>query len=88
MGVQHLASIAIVRHIAGRQHPRHILLANLTIRQMDVTGQTIAARTRTRKTGNHMVNAGLRHFLRGLDGGADRAFGFLHGINLAKPHTT
>ena len=33
-----------------------------------------------------MIDPHIRHLLRGLNGGADRAFGFIHHRDFAKAH--
>jgi len=84
--VQHLAAVAIVGHVAGGQHAGHVLFADLFGQDLDLAGKAIAARLRARKAGDDVIDPHIRHLLRRLHRGADRAFGFGHRVDLAKAH--
>ena len=84
LGVQHLAALAIFRHVAARQHPRHVLLRDRLPLQLDRGVEPIAARLPARETGDDVIDADASHFLCGLKRGADRALGLAHGANFTK----
>ena len=84
--VQHLAAVADIGHVTGRQNARHILFGDDGILQIPFPGQTIAARLGPREADDHMIDPHIRHLLRRLNGGPDRAFGFIHHRDFAKAH--
>jgi hypothetical protein len=86
LGVQHLAPMADIGHIAGREDRGDVAVLHRPGLQRDLAIQPVAARPRARKRHDHVVDAGLRHLLRALHGGADRALGLLHGVDLAEFH--
>ena len=77
--VQHLASRAIFRHLAGGQHTGDFILGDFLPFEFDRSVQPIRARQSAGETGNHVIDPNLGHLLRRLNGGADGALGFLHG---------
>jgi hypothetical protein len=70
----------IIGHVAGRQHARHVLFGHdrMACKIPFAPAKPVAARLRPRETGDGMIDPHIRHFLRGLHGGADRALGFVH----------
>ncbi len=86
LGMQHLATFAVIGHLAGGQHPADILLVDRGAFDVDLSGQAVGPRPCPRETGNDMVDADIGHLLRGLHGRADRALGLLHAFDFAEAH--
>lgn len=87
LGMQHFAPRAEIGHVTCRHDPADVLFGHLAAAKRDFTGKAVAARIGTGKACDHMIDADIGHLLRGLNSGADRAFGFLHGVDLAKADT-
>ena len=86
LGVQNLAPVADIRHVAGREHRSDVAILHRPRLERDLPVEPVAARARARQRHDDMVDAGLRHLLRALHGGADRALGLLHRVDLAEFH--
>ena len=84
--MQDLTSLAVVGNIAGGQDPGDVALGHGGVLQFDLARQPVGARLRPREGGDDVIDARVGHFLRRLHGGADRAFGFLHRVDLAEAH--
>ncbi len=84
MSVQNLPVFAIVGHIASGQHPADIALADRAAIDLDLTIKAIGPRPCAAERNDGVINPKVGHLLRGRNGGADCAFGFLHGIDFAE----
>ncbi len=85
--MQNLAPFAQIRQITTGQGAGHIIILHSLVLNNRLARHAIGARTRPCKSHHNMIHAGMGHFLRGLDSGADGAFGFLNRVDLAKTHT-
>ena len=87
LGVHDLAALAVLWHIAFRQHPRHIVFRNHVALKLDLCIQSVTARLCAGKTRDHMIDADAGHLLGCLQRGANGALCLAHRANFAKLHT-
>ena len=77
--VQRLAVVAVVGDVAGGEHRADVALGDRAVLDLDLAGDAVGARPAAGEADDDVVDAQVRHLLRALDRGPDRALALLHG---------